>query len=171
MKFLIALLLMLVFSFPSFALEEQDGADAPTRTISDYIKDYVDIPKGGTDWKIFGQTKEISIEKKDTEGYDLQYYKPDFPAEVTALDGKEIILKGYMFPLDSTEEQSLFLFGPFPINCPFQYHVGPSLVMEVKADKPVKFDYEPLTLKGTLQLVKDDPENSVFYRLVRAKKI
>jgi len=165
------LLLSLFFPGPSFALEQEEGQDAPTRTLSDYIKDYVDVPEDGIDWKMFGQTEAISIETKDAEGLDVQYYRPKFSPDVIALDGKEIILKGYMFPLDATEEQSLFLFGPFPINCPFQYHVGPSLVMEIEADKPVKFDYEALTLKGTLELVKEDPENGVFYRLVKARKI
>lgn len=171
MRTLVVLLLCFAVSFHAFAFEQEDGGDAPTRTIADYIKDYVDIPAGGTDWKMFGKTKEISIETKDAEGFDVQYYRPEFPAEILALDGKEITLKGYMFPLEGSEGQSLFLFGPFPINCPFQYHVGPSLVMEVQAANPVKFDYEPLILQGTLQLVKDDPENSVFYRLIKARKL
>ena len=51
-----------------------------------------------------------------------------------ALDGKTVKIKGFMFPLDETEDQKHFLFGPFPLNCPFQYHVQSSLVMEVHAD-------------------------------------
>jgi hypothetical protein len=78
----------------------------------------------------------------------------------------------YMFPLNETEEQKLFLFGPFPLSCPFQYHVGPALVLEVHADKnPVTFDYEAITITGTLELVPDDPEYSVFYRLNNAKQV
>jgi hypothetical protein len=30
----------------------------------------------------------------------------------------------------------------------------------------VKFSYDPVTLKGKLQLVTADPENSTFYKLV-----
>ena len=77
-----------------------------------------------------------------------------------------------MFPLDETEGQKHFLFGPFPLSCPFQYHVGPSLVVEVHADKnPVFFDYEPVTIAGTLELVPEDREYSVFYRLKDAQEI
>lgn len=169
MRIFLILLLCVLCSQPAMSLEMEEGADAPTRTLADYIKDYVDVPKNGTDWKVFGQTREISIETKDKDGLDVQYYKPEFSEELKDLDGKEIILKGYMFPLEGSEEQKLFLFGPFPINCPFQYHVGPSLVVEVHADKPIKFDYEPLTLKGKLALVPEDPENGTFYRLMNAR--
>jgi hypothetical protein len=154
------------------ALTYEPGSDSPTRTLTDYIKNYVDVPKGATDWKVFGRTKEVSIEGKTKDGYDFQYYKPGFTPEVKALDGKTITMKGFMFPLDETEKQKLFLFGPFPVSCPFHYHVGPALVIEVHADKtPVKFSYDPVVLTGKLQLVDKDPENSTFYRLVDAKLV
>jgi len=95
-----------------------------------------------------------------------------FQEGVKALDGKEIIIKGYMFPLDETEEQTLFLLGPFPLSCPFRYHVGSSMVIEVHAEeKPVTFDYEPVTLTGVLELIPEDKEYNIFYRLKKAKKI
>lgn len=169
MKYFLAFIICFILGSEARALEYIEGADAPTRTIEDYIKDYVDIPKGAVDWKLFGQTKEISVESKDKDGFEYQYYKPGFPDELKKLDGKEIIIKGFMFPLDPTEEQNLFLFGPFPLNCPFQYHVGPSLVIEAHALKPVKFSYDPVALKGRLELVRSDPENSSFYRLLDAQ--
>ena len=157
---------------PVFALTYEPGADAPTRTIEDYIKDYIDVPKGATDWKVFGKTKEIDVEGKTKDGFDFQYFKPEFTPDVKALDGKEVTVKGYMFPLNSTDEQRQFLIGPFPVNCPYQYHVGPSLVIEVHADKhPTVFSYDPITVTGKLQLVNKDPEFSTFYRLLDAKKI
>lgn len=171
MKYFI-LLLVLLLPCKAHALEMEDGSDAPTRTIEDYIKDYVDIPKGGIDWKEFGKTKSVSIESKDSDGLETQYFKPQFTPEIQALGGKKVIIKGFMFPLDESDNQKLFLFGPFPLNCPFQYHVQSSLVIEVHADKnPIEFTYDAVTVEGTLQLVKDDPENSTFYRLVNARQI
>ena len=77
-----------------------------------------------------------------------------------------------MFPLDGHEDQKMFLFGPFPMSCPYHYHVGPALVIEVYAeDNPVNFEYGPVTIAGTLELVPDDPEYSVFYRLLGAKRV
>jgi len=172
MRLFILSMMLWLAALPAMALTYEPGADAPTRTIEDYIKDYIDVPKGATDWKIFGKTKEVNVEGKDADGMDFQFYRPEFPPEIKNLDGKEITVKGFMFPLNSTEKQSLFLIGPFPVNCPYQYHVGPSLVIEVHADKnPVKFSYDPVVVTGKLQLVNKDPEFSVFYRLLDAKTI
>ena len=125
MKYLLMLSALLFIAPPALALTLEKGADAPTRSLEDYIKDYVDVPPGATDWKVFGKTKQIDVRGKTPDGYDLQYYKPEFTPEVTALDGKQITIKGFMFPLNETEKQKLFLIGPFPINCPFQYPCRP----------------------------------------------
>ena len=171
MKFLLILLSLLVFSSsPACAIEKEQESDGLSRTIADYIKDYVDIPQGGTDWNVFGQTKEIIVEGKTPDGLDYSYIRPEFTEAVKALDGKEIIVKGFMFPLDPDEKQHLFLFGPFPVSCPYHYHVGPALVVEAHtpAKEPIEFSYEPLVLKGQLQLIPKDEDNSVFYRLKNA---
>jgi hypothetical protein len=172
MKFVFCFLLIALLSIPAQALTYEAGTDSPTRTMADFIKNYVDVPKGAINWKVFGATKEIDVEGKTKDGYDFQYFKPGFTPEVKALDGKQVTIKGFMFPLDETDDQKLFLFGPFPVSCPFHYHVGPALVMEVHADKnPVKFSYDPITLTGKLQLVTLDKQDSTFYRLLDAKLV
>lgn len=154
----------------SFTLDDENFEK--TYTITDYIDDYVDVPEGGTRWEIFGTTKEIQIETKTEDGYDAFYMKPEFQPDVTAMNGKQIKIRGYMFPLDGEEAQKTFLFGPFPLSCPFQYHVGPALVIEVNADQhPVLFNYDPITIEGTLELVPEDPEYSVFYRLKNSRQV
>lgn len=146
--------------------------DSPNRTILDYIGDYVDVPEGALDWRVFGTTKEIKVEGKTKDGYDFEYVKPQFTKDIRKLDGREITIKGFMFPLNEARKQKLFLFGPFPVSCPFHYHVSSSLILEVHADGvPVKFSYDPVLLKGRLQLVDKDPENSTFYRLVDAREV
>lgn len=172
MRFLLAIFGFFILASPVYAFTiKEDNGEAMT-SIMDSIKDYVDVPEGAMNWKLFGTTKEVEAHTKTKEGYDNQYSKPEFQPEVKALDDKEITIKGYMFPLDEAEDQKLFLFGPFPLTCPYHYHVGPNLVLEVHADNhPVKFDYEPVVITGTLELVPDDPEYSVFYRLKNARKI
>ena len=172
MRLLPAFFVFFIVVSPFYALAFEESSGEATMTITDYIQDYVDVPEGAVDWKVFGTTTETEAHARTEDGYDNQYSKPNFQPEVKALDGKEIIVKGYMFPLDGTEEQKLFLFGPFPLTCPFQYHVGPPLVIEVHADNhPVKFDYEPVVITGTLEVVPDDPEYSVFYRLKDARQV
>ena len=171
-KAIFLILVFMLMPLAAQALTYEPGADAPTRTLEDYIKDYVDVPKGALDWKILGKTKEINVEGKTKDKFDFQYFKPGFTPEVKALDGQNVTIKGFMFPLNSTEKQNLFLFGPFPVNCPYQYHVGSSLVIEVHADKnPVAFTYDPVVMKGRLVLVSRDVEFSVFYRLMDAEQV
>lgn len=174
MKIFLIFLLCLGFSLsPSYALKYEEGADAPTRTLEDFIKDFVDVAQGGIDWKLIGKTKVIDINTKDENGFDLNYQKPEFPDDVKALDKTKIRIRGYMFPLDSVEEQSQFLFGPFPLNCPFQYHVTPALVIEAHTaqDFPITFSYDPMTIEGDLELIPEDKDLSTFYRMKNVRLI
>lgn len=129
------------------------------------LPDFVDTPEGGLAWEILAKTEEVPYEEKDEEGFDLMGVRPKFPDEVKAVDGKEVIIKGYMFPLEQSEKQSLFLFGPFPASCPYHYHAGPSMVIETRAKTPITFSYDPIILKGKLEIVPKDDENNVFFRL------
>lgn len=136
------------------------------------IDNYIDTPFGALDWHLFAQTKEIKQEGKTPDGFDYMYFSPEFPEALKEMNGQTIKIKGYMFPLDESEDQSLFLFGPFPLSCPFQYHVRPSLTIEAHADKqPIKFNYDPIIITGTLKLIDQDEENSTFYRLLDAKEV
>lgn len=172
--FIVVFIFVLVFLIQSsaFALTEERDSDSRTLTILDYIDDYVNVPLGAVDWRVFGATNAVAIETKTEDGYDLSYQKPEFSQKMESLNGQNITVKGYMFPLDEAEKQKLFLFGPFPASCPYHYHVGPSLIIEVHADQnPVKFDFTPVVISGELELVYNDPEYSTFYRLKNAKQV
>jgi hypothetical protein len=129
------------------------------------IKNFVDTPKGGTDWKIFGQTLQTPYAYTDAEGMEWSGMRPEFSEDLKKLDGTEILIQGYMFPLGQDEQQPLFLLGPFPISCPYHYHVTPNLIIEVHAKTPLAFSYDAVNIKGTLELVPKDDEYNVFYRL------
>lgn len=74
---------------------------------------------------------------------------------------------GFMFPLEQSEKQQNFLIGPYPLSCPFHYHIGPSQVVEVIAKKPMKFSYDPVTVTGVLKL-RFNEETNMFYYLENA---
>ena len=170
MRFVAALLLFFTFSLPANALEEEQFS---TQTLMDNISKYVDTPAGSLDWQILGMTKEIQHTETDKEGFTNEYVTAEFTEAVKALDGKTITIKGYMFPLGETDRQPLFLFGPFPVGCPYHYHVGPSLVIEVHADAaPVKFSYDPIVITGTFETIVNDPDGrGLFYRLKNARQV
>ena len=135
------------------------------------IKDYVDTPKGGIDWQLFGQTKERPYSYSDKAGTEWTGVRPEFPDKLKRLDGREVLVKGFMFPLLEDEEQPHFLLGPFPVACPFHYDVTPNLLIEVHTERPVTFSYDAVNIKGKLELVPQDDEYNVFYRLKKAKRV
>ena len=134
------------------------------------IRDYVDTPKDGMDWRLFGKTKQRYYSYTDKTGMKWRGVKPEFPDELKRFDGKTVLVKGFMFPLGQQEKQPRFLLGPFPVSCPYHYDVTPSLIVEVHAQEPVRFSYEAVSVKGKLELVPQDDEFNVFYRLKAAKQ-
>lgn len=119
-------------------------------------------------WEVFATTKEHESCTMGEEGYDICLVKPEYSAEVKALDGKEVTLMGYMFPLEQAEKQGNFLIGPYPASCPFHYHVGPTQMVEVFAQEAIAFSYDPVTLKGLLEL-RFDEETGMFFYLNQAR--
>ena len=132
------------------------------------IENFVKTPEGGTSWQLFGKTTQTPYSYMDEGGMEWEGVRPTFPEELKKLDGKEILIQGYMFPLGQEEKQSLFLLGPFPVSCPYHYHVTPNLIIEVKPEKPIEFSYDAINVRGTLELVPKDDEYNVFYRLNNA---
>ncbi|MFA5593573.1 MAG: DUF3299 domain-containing protein [Micavibrio sp.] len=133
------------------------------------IDEFINLPEGGTPWQIFGQTEQQEYSYKDADGMDWGGVRPVFSDELKKLDGQEVLIQGYMFPLENEERQSLFLIGPFPLSCPYHYHVTPNLVIEAHAVRPMKFSYDPVNIKGKLELVPKDDEYNIFYRLKDAR--
>lgn len=159
-RLLLALCFMIFIAVPAYA-----AMDETERDMASYIPDFVKVPEGGISWDPFTQTKEILKSGKDEQGMDYEFKMPGFSEAIKKLDGQTVIIQGYMFPLEADEKQGEFLFGPFPVSCPFHYHVGPAMVIEVHAKKPIKFSYDPIDIKGRLELVPEDKDSEVFYRL------
>lgn len=143
----------------------------PSAALLESIKDYVDTPRGGIDWQLFGQTKQKSYSYSDESGRSWMGVRPKFSRRLKQLNGKSVLLKGFMFPLAQQEKQKQFLLGPFPVSCPFHYDVTPNLVVEVHAEQPIAFSYDAVKVKGKLELVPKDDEYNVFYRLKKARRV
>ncbi|MCE3232965.1 MAG: hypothetical protein K0R98_1222 [Rickettsiaceae bacterium] len=124
----------------------------------------LDVKGDAIPWKVFATTKGIEKCIKGEDGLkDCRIY-PEYSEEIKKLDGKEVTLMGFMFPLSQADKQTNFLIGPYPLSCPFEYHSPPSQVVEVITKTPVKFFYDPVTVKGVLE-VKYNKETGVFYYL------
>ena len=90
------------------------------------------------------------------------------PAEVKALDGRELTISGYMLPLDPSPMVSRFLLTKNTPVCPFCPPGQPNEVVEVDLDQFVKPTSEPVTVRGRFSL-RADAGQGLFFHLTRGE--
>lgn len=111
-------------------------------------------------WKTLAK---VSIEKRFDEVMNFEIDYPTFSAEVKALDGKEVTLKGWMIPLDELRGENYFVLSALPFaNCFFCGGAGPETVVEVFTKKDYDFTEDRVTVTGVLQLNADDPTQLMY---------
>ena len=168
----VVLFLLPVFSLNSLDQESiNDDFMEQQNELLKYVDDFITLPKGGISWNIFGETGMKEYTFDDKEGNEYIGYRPVFSENIRKLDSQDILVQGYMFPLEQDDEQSLFLLGPFPLSCPYHPHTQSNLLIEVHAKKPVLFSYDAVNIKGELELVAKDDEYNMFYRLKNAELV
>lgn len=119
-------------------------------------------------WKKLGK---LTYKKQYDELLGFKVDVPVFSAELKALQGKEVTVKGYIIPTNGYKSHTEFVFSAFPYNmCFFCGGAGPETVMEIYASEPIQYSTEPVTIKGILQL-NDKDSNRLMFSLIKAKKI
>jgi hypothetical protein len=127
----------------------------------------------------FGQNKDnvwntlskITFKKEYDELLGFKVDVPVFSDEVIALENQEVIIKGYIIPVEGYKSHKEFIFSAFPYNlCFFCGGAGPETVMEVFATESVKYTTDPIFLKGKLELNASDI-NRLMYALSNATPI
>jgi hypothetical protein len=119
-------------------------------------------------WKTLSK---ITFKKEYDETLGMKIDIPVFGAEIKALSGKEVTVKGYIIPTDGYKSQKEFVFSAFPYNmCFFCGGAGPETVMEVSSKIPIIYTSEPIYLKGILKLNGSDI-NRLIYTLDKAEKM
>ena len=119
-------------------------------------------------WKTLSR---ITYKKEFDELMGFKIDKPVFSDKVKALADKEIIIKGYIIPVEGYKSHKEFILSAFPYNmCFFCGGAGPETVMEVEASEPVKYQADAIYMKGILRLNADDI-NRLMYKIVDAVRI
>ena len=140
---------LLMFAVPALAQHQLPPGADPSQ--------FKPLPerKDVLSWKVLAQVD--LVKQKDR-------YVPKFPADVAALDQKEVKLQGFMMPLQVGDKQTHFVLSAMPVTCSFCMPGGPESLVEVKSKAPVKYTFEPVVMSGKLSVLKDDPRG-VFYVL------
>lgn len=112
-------------------------------------------------WDTFAKTK---FDPKYYEKLGEYLFYPTFPADLKALEGKEIILEGFYVPF-APEDGNYIILSKFPMSqCFFCGGSGPESVAEVNFLKDLpKFQIDDLVMvKGKLKLNADNMDHVNF---------
>lgn len=112
-------------------------------------------------WNNFAKTK---FEPKYDEKLGEYLFFPSFPAELKAMEGKEITIEGFYVPF-APEDGDYIIISKYPMSqCFFCGGGGPESIAEVNFSKnPVKFQVDDLiTVKGKLKLNADNVDHVNF---------
>ena len=116
MKFFLSLLFIFYFCFNPLFLNSQI-IDESNNIVEDdllsYVEDFIDLPKGGTSWKIFGETSMDEYQIIDEDGNEWIGVKPIFNEDIYKINSKRILVQGYMFPLEQRKNRVCFYWGLF----------------------------------------------------------
>ncbi len=98
-------------------------------------------------------------------------FRPRFAPFLTALDGKEVTLAGFMQPLQEDAPTTSFLFIEFPVGCWFCEMPGTANIVQVElgGGQTTTFRRGLQRVTGQLRLNREDPEQ--FLYSVRTAKI
>jgi hypothetical protein len=117
-------------------------------------------PAGTIPWALLQSTK--TVQKSDRK------FGPSFPKEVRELDKQQVKIYGFMMPLDQAKRQKRFLLSAYPPHCSFCLTGGPESLVEVLADTPIDFTFEPVVLAGRMAVLENDV---LYYRLTNATPV
>ncbi len=133
-----------------------------------FVAGFTALAQNQSTWKVLSK---VQIEKRFDELLNYEIDFPTFSDEVKALNGKEIVLEGWIIPLDELQGENYFVLSALPFaNCFFCGGAGPETVLEVFSEKNIKFTEKRIKVKGVLNINADDPLK-LMYILQKAELI
>lgn len=122
-------------------------------------------PAGVTSWDLLGKVSVNFGEENGTEKVTTV-----IPPEVEAIDGRQIKLMGFMFPIEAQTPMRQFLLVEYPADCPFCLSAGTeaSRIVEVNTAEDMDWYDDQVVVSGRLEVIHDN-ENGLVYRLHQAR--
>jgi len=109
-------------------------------------------------WKVLA---DVSWERKYNKEYDEHINYPKFGAKVQPFEGKEVVIKGYLLPVEV--EGDYIVISAFPYqSCFFCGGAGVESVMEVYLKKKKTVKAMQIKIKGKLKLNVNDVNHLVY---------
>ena len=121
---------------------------------------FYQVPDGAISWDVLGQM-DVTTE---VQGPLRATFHVEYTDEVRALDGQEVKVMGFLYPLEGGLTHQHFLLSAWPPSCPFCLPAGPSQMVEVFCAEPVEFSEGAILMSGRFEVLHDDP-SGLYYRL------
>ncbi len=115
--------------------------------------------------------KDVKFADKWSDEYQAYYSIPEFGKQIKKLDGKKVIIRGYIIPLDVVAGYYVLSANPYS-SCFFCGQAGPESVIEIQLKKQydnLRMD-QIVTFEGLLRLNPDDI-NQLVYILEKAELV
>lgn len=170
MKFLLILCTIIVLSsFRQVTRGSDESADFQNLSQPEDERNTQDaLPKSNDIlWNVLAKTK-----LKKTDNPDI--VKPHFPNEVLSLDGKSVIISGFMLPMESTEKFTHFMLSKRTPTCFFCAPGTQAEIIEVFANKPTIWESDLIKIKGTMKLLHKEEggaDTSFFFFQIKDAKV
>jgi hypothetical protein len=100
-----------------------------------------------------------------TKGNDQlgEFDKPVFSSATKSLEGKSVLLPGYMVPFTEGVKGTHFILTSLPLNACFFCGVGgPESVVEVFLKNEVSYTARPVEIQGVLKLIDKNPDQMIY---------
>ncbi len=166
---LIAITILSLMSFRQVTRGEKDSDEFQSILQPEEERQAQDtLPKSNDIlWSVLAKTK-----LKKTDNPDI--VKPHFPNEVLSLDGKSVIISGFMLPMESTEKFTHFMLSKRTPTCFFCAPGTQAEIIEVFASKPTIWESDLIKVKGTIKLLHKEEgsaDSSFFFFQIKDAKI
>ena len=127
---------------------------------------FYQVPDGVVGWDTLG-----NLDVRTEVIAPLQaIFHTDYSKEIKALDGEQVKLMGFIYPLEGGLEHERFLLTAWPPSCPFCLPAGPSQMVEVFCAEPVEFTEGAILMAGRFEVLEDDP-TGMYYRMHDAEEV
>jgi hypothetical protein len=124
------------------------------------------VPEGVVGWDVLGEM-DVQVE---VLGPLRSVFHVDYTDRVKALDGQDVKVMGFLYPLEGGVRHAHFLLTAWPPSCPFCLPAGPSHMVEVFCEEPVAFSEGAILMAGRLSVLEDDP-SGMYYRMDDAQLV
>ena len=119
------------------------------------------------DWELL---QDIEYQLKYYEALSMEIYSPVFTKALEAIDGKEVIIEGFVIPFEESGDLLALSANPFA-SCFFCGKASPASVISMYTKKKKRYKMDDFRkFRGVLKLNYDDPEE-YYYILSKADPI